>query len=100
MNAICDPASAGLSAVQAGVHHVVDCGKDAFNLATANWGKTQMRPRSVLVDPSNHFLENDRLAVRISIRVKPPGPVAGGAAAVADGNASDEDEGGVAVVGL
>jgi hypothetical protein len=55
---------------------VVDCGSDTFNAATQNWGKTRMMPLEELHRLDRAYLQRDRLAVRISIRVATPPPAA------------------------
>lgn len=42
-----------------------------------------MMPHAELKSPDRHFLDHDRLAVRINMRVMPPTAAAGGPAQVA-----------------
>lgn len=92
-------AALGLAAIEAyydfdfldtsedGLHFHVDCGKDVFTATTQNWGKTRMMPLGEMARPDRRYLDKDRLAVRISIRVLPPAS-AGLASASAPGAAA------------
>jgi len=92
------------STLQKGDHFSIDCRDDTFDAATTSWGRRHAVPLSLLRSPDCPFLDHDRLAIRIGMRVVPPMPAeqqpAGAAAAAEEGEEDEEDEGQGAVLGL